>query len=96
MKKGDNFKLMVQTAEQLHSSFINDTNLPEKNLQQNSLVGGVDKPVFANRTRDMVIWRTKYHLSSLNSIDARIAKAILQPTNVTYQTYQLMENKKCN
>jgi len=99
MKKDDKSKLMMQTAEQLHSTFINETNLPEKNLAtefscwwiRQSLQTGQE--IWSFGAQSII-----YYLSSINSIDARIAKAILQPTDITYQTYQLMEmgNKKCN
>jgi len=90
MKQSDQSLLMVQTAEQLHLTFLNETTNLKKDLATEFSIWWIKQAtqvsikMWEHGAQSIILY-----LDSINTFDARIAKAILQPFKKTYTTFRL-------
>ena len=90
MKNNNTTMLMYQTAEQLHLTFLNETTNLKKDLATEFSIWWIKQAtqvsikMWEHGAQSIILY-----LDSINTFDARIAKAILQPFKKTYTTFRL-------
>ena len=94
MKNNIKTEQLHHTAEQLYMSFFNETNGLKKDIATEFSIWWIKQStqvgikIWSHGAESII-----YYLESINTIDSRIAKAILTPFKTTYNTF-IELNKK--
>jgi len=94
MKNNNTTMLMYQTAEQLHLTFLNETTNIKKDIATEFSIWWIKQAtqvsikMWEHGAQSIILY-----LDSINTFDARIAKAILQPFKKTYTTFVQLNTK---
>jgi len=94
MKNNIKKEQLHQTAEQLYISFLNETNYQKKNITTEFSIWWIKQSTQV----DINIWTHGSesiinYLEPINTLDSRIAKAILTPFKTTYNTFNELNKK---